>query len=540
MAISEMAYAMISKQSNLQQITLKQDITLCHDAKCMQRFRPLTRTNSPRRATMFPVASSSHPLRVSAPPREKTDCTRLFTWNWLRAIIKSLSQLVFFVFLLAQDLPKHSYGQDKPELKIGGDQDSTDKSRTVGQKRLTRPNMERDVLETKVAKLSVDLDSAKQATRNSAEAELIALGTSVIEFLPPIGTDASAEWKMRMERLRDSLEGLEMQEFTLPSTVTLSGSMSGRTALTKIAEQTGNTIQLGDAPNLNRDVVTDFDETPFWEAFDEVVDQLDLTVNGGDGETFQLIPRAVNAPLRIAAAGYSGVFRLEPLTVQKTYQLQDPARSTLQIQVLLSWEPRLVPVFVKFPLEALELICDDGQVLQSKMNAQETEFVPAGGSQLQVALNFILPERRAKKIIRWNGKVFVSIPGRPATLEFDELMTEGKKTASVGNLKVVFEKARKNRDIYEVLVGLSLNSPGQSAEAFRGWTNTHEAFLMDPQNKRIEHVGWSTTRMNDNEIGLSYLFDIEKGLEGCKLMVRAPGTVVEQTVEFALEDVPLP
>ena len=87
---------------------------------------------------------------------------------------------------------------------------------------------------------------------------------------------------------------------------------------------------------------------------------------------------------------------------------------------------------------------------------------------------------------------------------------------------------------------MSLNLPGQSAEAFRGWTNTHEAFLMDPQNKRIEHVGWSTTRMNDNEIGLSYLFDIEKGLEGCKLMVRAPGTVVEQTVEFALEDVPLP
>jgi len=53
-------------------------------------------------------------------------------------------------------------------------------------------------------------------------------------------------------------------------------------------------------------------------------------------------------------------------------------------------------------------------------------------------------------------------------------------------------------------------------------------------------VGWSTTRMNDKEIGLSYLFDIEKGLEGCKFMYRAPGSVVDQTAEFALEDVPLP
>ncbi len=442
----------------------------------------------------------------------------------------SLVFLVAFVaiFSFAQSLSQLTLGQESAE------------NLTVGPKRIPKTRVDRDVLEKKVAKLSSDLDSPKQAIRDQAEAELVALGPVVIEFLPPIGADASAEWKMRIDRLRDTLEKLERQEFTMPSTVTLSGSMTGRQALTKIAEETGNTINLGDAPNLDRDVVTDFDSTPFWEAFDEVVDQLELTVYGGDGENIQLVPRAANAPLRIAAAGYSGVFRMEPLTVQKTYQLQDPGQSTLQIQALLSWEPRLVPVFVKFPMEAMELICDDGQVLQSKMNAEETEFVPAGGSQLQVALNFVLPERKAKKIIRWNGKVFVSIPGKPATLEFDELMKEGKKTATVGNLKVVLEKARKNRDIYEVLVGISLNSADQTAEAFRGWTNTHEAFLMDKDNKRLEHVGWSTTRMNDKEIGLSYLFDIEKGLEGCKFMYRAPGSVVDQTAEFALEDVPLP
>ncbi len=442
--------------------------------------------------------------------------------------IRSISVAVLAILSFATGSSQMAVGQEKSE------------NRAVGPKRVPKPKVERDVLEKKVAKLSSDLDSPKQAIRDQSEAELVALGPVVIEFLPPIGADASAEWKMRIDRLRDTLEKLEMQEFTMPSTVTLSGSMTGRQALTKIAEETGNTITLGDSPNLDRDVVTDFDSTPFWEAFDEVVDQLELTVSGGDGENIQLVPRAANAPLRIAAAGYSGVFRMEPLTIQKTYQLQDPAQSTLQIQVLLSWEPRLAPVFVKFPMEAMELVCDDGQVLQSKMSADETEFVPAGGSQLQVALNFVLPERKAKKILRWNGKVFVSIPGKPATLEFDELMKEGKKTATVGNLKVVLEKARKNRDIYEVLVGISLNSTEQTAEAFRGWTNTHEAFLMDKDNKRLEHVGWSTTRMNDKEIGLSYLFDVEKGLEGCKFMYRAPGSVVDQTAEFALEDVPLP
>lgn len=439
----------------------------------------------------------------------------------------SVTVLLILLFACCSITPL-AHGQDKS------------RPRTVGPKRTQKPKDERDVLEKKVTKLSADLDSAKQAIRDAAEAELNELGPAIIEFLPAIGTDSSAEWKMRLERIRDSLEKQEMQEFTLPTTVTLSGSMTGREALTKIAEETGNTIALGEMPSLDREVVTEFEATPFWEAFDEVLDQLELTVAGGDGETMQLIPRATNAPLRIAAAGYSGVFRLEPLTVQKTQQLQDPAQNNLQIQVLLSWEPRLAPVFVKFPMDAIELVCDDGQVLQPKMTAEETEFVPTGGSQLQVGLNFILPDRTAKKVIRWNGKVFVSIPGKPATLEFDELTKEGKKTATVGNLKVILEKARKNRDIYEVLVGISLNNEGDGTSSFRGWTNTHEAFLINNDKKRLEHVGWSTTRMTDKEVGLSYLFDVEKGLEGCKFMYRAPGNVVDQTVEFVLEDVPLP
>jgi hypothetical protein len=46
--------------------------------------------------------------------------------------------------------------------------------------------------------------------------------------------------------------------------------------------------------------------------------------------------------------------------------------------------------------------------------------------------------------------------------------------------------------------------------------------------------------MTENEIGLSYLFDMEKGLDGCKFVFRAPATLAEQTVKFVIEDVPLP
>lgn len=448
--------------------------------------------------------------------------------HFLKGCPRLIGILFCSVWVLSIAWSSQAFGQDK----VG--------SKNAVPKSAAKLRLEPRELEKKVSQLSADLDATKQAVRDQAEAELLELGPSVVEYLPPIGTDASPEWRMRIERLRDSFSKLEMQQITLSSKVTLGGNMTAREALNRIADETGNKFQLGDAPNLDREVVTDFEATPFWEAFDEVVDQIEMTVAPGDGEAMQLVPRAPNAPLRISTAGYSGVFRIEPLTVQKTYQLQDPGRSTLQITVLLSWEPRLSPVFVKFPMESMKLICDDGQELQSKMTAEETEFTPTGGSQLQLSLDFVLPERPAKKIVKWQGNVFVSIPGKPATLEFVDLTKEGAKTATVGNLKVVLEKARKNRDIYEVLVGLSQSSPEQSGDAFRGWANTHEAFLMDKNNKRLEHVGWSTTRMSDKDVGLSYLFDVEKGLDGCKFMYRAPGSIVDQTIEFVLEDVPLP
>ncbi|MEQ1828875.1 MAG: hypothetical protein ABL921_23125, partial [Pirellula sp.] len=395
-------------------------------------------------------------------------------------------------------------------------------------------------LELNVAKLAEELDSDRKAVRDAAESKLLEHGPAILDLLPAVTATSSDEWRMRIDRIRTSLEQLEMKQLSQASLVTLQGNMTGKEAIMQIASKTGNAISVEEVPNLDRRVVTDFEETPFWEAFDELLDQLELTVAVGDGERMQLRPRAKEAPLRIAAAGYSGVFRVEPLEVQKILPLHDPLRRATQIQLQLSWEPRLTPVYVRFPLESMKIHCDNGQVLQPKTESQETEFVPSGGSQLDVALGFELPTQDAKKILRWTGDVFVAVPGKLAKLEFNDLMNANKQKASVGNLVVVLEKARKNRDIYEVLVGVSLKSEQNSAESFRGWSNINEAYLLDPSNKRVEHVGWSTTRMTNNEIGLSYLFDVEKGLDGYKFVFRAPATLVEQTIKFALEDIPLP
>lgn len=417
--------------------------------------------------------------------------------------------------------------------------EDTQASDTKNPKRSPRIKLTPEELKSEVAKLSEQLDDNKTSTRDAAEAKLLELGPAVSEFLPSVSEGSSPEWQMRIDRIRQAISKREYQEYTLPSTVTMKGEISGEAALRQLSEQTGNVISLENVAGLERSVLTDFEETPFWEAIDEILDQLDLTIGAGDGESIRLIPRAETAPLRIAAANYSGVFRIEPVSVDKSVSFIQPTESNCQIHLLLAWEPRLRPIQVKFELENIELICDDGEILNANPK-QATDFLPISGSQMQVALEFNLPTREAKRILRWNGSIKVSIPGKPVTLEFTDLDKAQNTKLTAGSLAVVLEKARKNRGVHELLVSVSLAQSGQTNDAFRGWATMHEAYLLNEKSERVENVGWSTTRMTNSSVGLSYLFELDKGFEGCKFLYRAPGSIVEQTIEYSIEDIPLP
>jgi hypothetical protein len=400
---------------------------------------------------------------------------------------------------------------------------------------------ERDeLLPKEVQQLSVELDDAKQAVRDQAEARLMKLGPSILEHLPAVSEKSSDEWKMRVDRIRTQLETIESESFFEAKLVTLQGALSAEAALTQLMKQTGNEIALTGIPDLNRSIQVDFLKVPYWEAFDELLDQLELTIAGGDGAALRFASRKVEAPLRSAAGFYSGVFRIEPVLVQKSSQLSDPTLDSLRIELQVAWEPRLIPVMVKFDLNSMQIQCDDGQILKPLENGQEVEFVPTGGAQMVIPLAFDLPKREAKRIKKLSGEIAISVPGRLASVEFSDLLTAEKKSSSIGALQVVLEKARKNRDIYQVLLGVTVKSGPQTSESFRGWTNLNEAYLLTSKDVKIDNVGWSTTRMTGTEIGLSYLFDHEPGLDDCRLVYRAPAILAQQILEFELKDIPLP
>lgn len=400
-------------------------------------------------------------------------------------------------------------------------------------------SFENSSLRERVEALCKDLDADREVDRDQAEKQLMEIGAEAVPYLLPLTDDSSDEFRMRLDRVRVSLLEGERRRLSEPSRVTLQGAMTGREAFEALEAQSSNRLQLyNDLRELDRSLDLDLKNVRYWEAVDELLDKLDLTVIPVDGDALKLVPRTPEMPQRIALARYAGNFRLEPIAVTKEQRLYEPDASSTSIELSLMWEPRLNPVFIRYELEGLELKCDNGEILRPKPGLG-SDFSPTG-SQLIALLEFDRPSRTAKEIVSWNGVFRCAIPGTPVTIGFKDLGSASNSVIAMGDIEVTLERTRKNRDVQEVLLGVSLRGE-QNAYSMQGWTSLIDAYLKDEKGEKIDHAGWSTTRVTDRGIGLSFLFEIEEeDLKGYEFTFIAPQSILQQSVEYDLGSVPLP
>lgn len=398
-------------------------------------------------------------------------------------------------------------------------------------------NYRKEVMREWVGDLALMLDANREAERDRAEKRLMELGSAAIPFLPALSEDDSDEFRLRLERVRSKLLDTDKETLSKPSRVTLTGTMTGMDALEAIAEQTGNHLPLQQVSGLDSQISVDLEDVLYWEAVDEILDELYLTILPNDGESLRLVPRQESFPQRFVMAGYSGSFRIEPIALTKTQRMYEPDQNSTSIELSLTWEPRLNPVFVRYELKGLELKCNNGEVLRPKPN-QGTDFTPTG-SQLISLLEFDRPTRSAKEIVEWKGSFLCSIPGKPVAIRFTELDTARNKMLSMGDLEVTLERTRKNRDVHEIMVAIALRGE-QTTDSIQGWTALMEAYLVDGKGNRTEHAGWSTNRITDRDVGMSFLFEVEDDLSEYEFVFIAPQSISQQTVEYSLGGIVLP
>lgn len=398
-----------------------------------------------------------------------------------------------------------------------------------------------------VRRLVLQLDDDSSAKRQAAEEELLKLGPRVLDVLPPVRTNTSAEVKVRLQRIRTALEKASAEAASLPSLVTLEGTMPLTAALAAIEKQTGN--KFADfRPRFNQQktdpmVTVAWSKVTFWQALDDLLDQAELTVYnfGGEPGTLALIARDAAERKRSGRATYSGLFRFEGVRIQSMRDLRTPENDSLRYTLEVAWEPRLAPIVLQLSLAEIKAADGDGNPLtvadrRSQLEIPVESSIPA--TELIVPLE--LPRRTVQEIATLNGQIAALLPGRVESFEFSGL--EAAKTAEQqkAGAIVTLEPIRKNGEVYEVRVRLKFDKAANALESHRGWVLNNVAYMLDAKGQRLDHLGLEQTRQDVNEVGVAYLFDCEDGLKGCKFVYKTPSMIIRLPVSYELKKIELP
>lgn len=403
-----------------------------------------------------------------------------------------------------------------------------------------------DELRLSVRRLVRQLDDRQLATRNRAEAELIELGDAVLPLLPANGDASSEEVRHRLTRVRQQILLSRSKRFVETSTVTLEGkAIPLADVLSAFEKQTGN--RFDDQSGMTNDGFTpkvdaNFNQTPFWEALDNVLDQVGMTTYHFSQDQALILQRAEEgARSRRECAQYVGAFRLEPIRVIAQRDLRAADRHQFKLVLEVAWEPRLRPLALRVPLSGVKAEDEKGRSLRVK-DPQAVLPVPLNSvvSAVEVEIPLEPPPRGVEEIARVRGAIKALVPGAVESFRFDNLEKARQAKIRKGGVTVVLREARRNNDLWDVRILLRFDAALGALASHQGWFYQNKRQVLDPNGRSIEELAEELTSQTENEIGLVYAYELPQGPAGHTFVYETPTSFLELPLEFDLKDIPLP
>ncbi|MCC9645130.1 hypothetical protein LOC71_22860 [Rhodopirellula sp. JC740] len=402
-------------------------------------------------------------------------------------------------------------------------------------------------LELEVPIWIAELDAAEARTRRAAEQKLVEAGPEAADHLPAILDELSIEARERLNRVRKQWAQAKAEVQLKNDLVRLQNAKTLADALEAIStasEVEFDTERLGNAIDMQKSIDPPRSPLTFWHAVDHVLDQAKLDINfyGGDRNTLMLMPRDENRPSRVESAAYVGIYRLEPTLVTARRVLKSPELSGLNLNLTIEWQPNRTPIGLSLPIGSLNGSLDTGEAMVPQATGETIDI--ATNSELAQSEFFLpmqLPKTQTTKIERLSGSLTAMIPGRRESFELD--LNDPTAEQTKDQMTVAIESIRDADPLREIRVSVELEQAGRSLESHRQWIFENEAYVVLPDETRLDHLGYEVFRQTNSGVGIGYLFDF--GAEGspppgAKLIYESPTSVVRDTVDFILNDIPTP
>jgi hypothetical protein len=404
------------------------------------------------------------------------------------------------------------------------------------------------VSKAEVNNLVLKLNDDHADVRTKAEAQLIKLGPSALELLPTPESQTDAAPRDALRRVIKALLAARAEAGVSASSVTLHGNMKLSQALAEIQKQTGNNItappQAAGVPPVDPEVKVGFDKTPFWTALDDVLDQAQLSIYPyGQPGILQLVPRGPHDLARAGRAAIVGPLRIEPVRVIAQRELHTATPSSLRVVLEVAWEPRLQPIAVKQKMADVKAVDSTGAAVAADNPETEPEapLPRQGSSALEAVISLEMPAAGAKEIASLKGTLRVMMLGKMETFSFSNLL-KGKQQSKIAAATVAITDFRKNGDAWEVGVQLHYDDAGDALESHRNWALQNKAYLKGADGKPIEPDSMETTLRTPKELGMGYVFalDKDKSPEKMTFVYETPGLIATKDFAYELKGIKLP
>ena len=106
--------------------------------------------------------------------------------------------------------------------------------------------------------------------------------------------------------------------------------------------------------------------------------------------------------------------------------------------------------------------------------------------------------------------------------------------------QVVLHRIVKNGEVWQVGIVLRFDNAQGALASHLGWYTTNETYLLNAKGEKIEHNGYELYRRTENEVGLLYSYDLDKGPDGLTLIYNTPSLIMNLPVAFEIKDIDLP
>ncbi len=405
-----------------------------------------------------------------------------------------------------------------------------------------------------VTRLVRQLNSDELTTREKAEEQLVALGPAALAHLPAINDRTPAEVAQRLTRIRQACEQARAEQAARGSTVTLKGNLPPTDIWADFAKQTGNAItdrRERDPDEVDPNVEVDFDKAPFWQALDETLDRAQLDIDSYSGEPdLSIVARRPGRASRAGRACYRGPFRIEAARFEALRDLRESGNRSLKLFLEVAWEPRLKPIVISQPLDAITAMAGD-EAVTIDGRGEPTAPLGDGSASVELMIPLVSPARARDKISSLKGKLKVIVPGEVETFRFADLpiVKDAKEKAPLPKkvelrkaaVTVIVDTFRKNGEVWELQVRVRFDDPAGSLDSYlSGWLLNNQVYLEKKGQDPIEPGGQEQFLQNANEIGVKYLFDLPEGPKGLAFVYKSPTAVFEIPIEYELSELALP